>query len=608
MTALDRIRERDARDCIAETLGLGRAAPIRNLPLPQSKTVVYETSAEIELVFSQPEVCYWLTTERCVAAPDDCHLGTCSRLVLRTPLMMERQTYWICARREPPEPGERPVTLEQAVQVRVGLDLVLDAEIVLDPSAGTRLLAPDRNGATDARITRFGAWVEVEVDDTQEGARYGLEAEPREAGGAGEPLSAAPDVDGLGPGKGPIRLRSHPLEEDRVLRIRATRRANDKDTGLAGVRLPIMVMADPARAVAPTPGPVIDWRGAASLVLEDGQRSVAYQVFARAIPDRDYRPHEAAPAEIEPIEIPNRESLPVRVPARPAAPDWQTPAGFEPIAELVAQQDGRLEIPLPSQETDRVLLVRAQKMHQRQGGRPSVPSAVRLETPVVLLMRPDPAPSLRLALDLDTNEIEVEGGTPGVLYYLRPGPDADELPDAAYMHQRDPADAGRNKGIGALAVRVDLVVIRDRPDGGAMQDAAITPPLPPRIDAGSHDWRRGGELHLRAVKAQTGLDQPLSHVAVVSPTGQVRPDEQEVDRGAATSIRVFASDPADRYRLTRNGETIAEPQPGNGVELALPTGPIQDDTRFELHIERREPQGIPVVRLLSFTIQVRIAS
>ncbi len=188
--------------------------------------------------------------------------------------------------------------------------------------------------------------------------------------------------------------------------------------------------------------------------------------------------------------------------------DWATPAGFEPIGEPLPGNGGELLLPLPAALADRVLLVQAAKSHAREGA-PPLPSAVRLASALVQLVRPNPAPDIALEIDLPSGSVAVQGGQPGVFYYLRPAADeGDELPYPAYVHQRDPGNPLLNKGIGALEIGVDLAIARARPLAETPPDPTREPPLPPWIE--TEGLSAGGELHLRAVKAQTGLVQQLT--------------------------------------------------------------------------------------------------
>jgi hypothetical protein len=589
----DFIPERAARDDLAEILGFGVCLPIQNLPpFVEQLSVPYEERAMIRLGYSQPGVTYRLAAGDCDEATGNTWAGTGAALQLRTAQITEDTTFTICARKA----GGRTVALNRSVRVRVGLDIQLPARVLV--GKGTKIFDPTFDSYPDeaARICPHGSAVRVEITGAQEGVDYSLESEPASDEKPGNPLSVRA-LRGRGPGESIILTRA-PLAEDLVLRIRASRNLEVTATQLLAIRLPVKVQADPGLAIELVEGPIAAYGTRPRLRIASSQASASYQVHARAIPDIDYRPSGLPAKRVATIAEPGEPRIRVALPE--PFRDWRTPAGFAPVGDPVQGTGRDMNIPLPAADTDQVLLVRAVKSHERPGDTP-IPSQIRLAAAAVLLVRPSPKAELDLALDLADGTLAVDKGEPGVFYWLRPqAADGGEFPRPAYIHKRDPGDPRFNKGIGALTIGVDLVLARSRED---VADPETSPPLTPRVQ--TKGITSGGELWLRAVKAQTGLAQAMAASALIPATATISVDSAEVQAGQSARFLVAASDPADRYELLLDGVPVRRARNGNGEDLVFVTDGIERDSAFVLEVRRRDGKGIPLGRRMSFLIRVR---
>ena len=101
---------------------------------------------------------------------------------------------------------------------------------------------------------------------------------------------------------------------------------------------------------------------------------------------------------------------------------------------------GRLAFTTPALTHDSLLIVQAFKAHQAT---PDVSSAIQLEQAAVILVRPNPAPALRLVPvepAATSGAFQVFDGQPGVFYYFRREPEGTELGLPVYFHKKDDTD------------------------------------------------------------------------------------------------------------------------------------------------------------------------
>jgi hypothetical protein len=619
MSDLDCIAERDARDRIADRLGFGFTAPIQNLPLPDKTLATpFDTQANIPLGYSQAGVSYTVSVAECktlseVTTPK----SEGGPLILKTEKITENRTFNICAFKDN---GSPLVALLGVVRVRVGLDTNLDARILTrkssPPDPLVRLLDPTLDHPypdTVARLTPFGTQVTVQIDDAQEGIDYTLEsdAEPNKA--------ISQTVRGRGPGKS-IELRSVPLKEDLVISIRAQRGTNAAENELLEIKLPMKLMADPGLAVSLAEGPIAPFQATHRLRIGASQASAKYQVFARPIPDIDYRPSGLPGNRVLTIDVEGEvdddsdKLVPIALP--PAFLEWQLPSGFASLTESVEGNGGDLVIPLPAAVADQLLLVQATKSHARPNAA-LVPSSIRLTKATALLVRPNPNPRLDLVLNVESGGIALHGGEPGVFYYLRPQEEANpQFQRPAYVHKRDASNPTLNKGIGqpttgGLTVGIDLAIARDPNPYDppfVLTDPTTMSPFTPIVDTQGLTQDQIDTdivLYLRAKKAQTGLLQPLDKQAQIPVSAEVSAEPSEITAGQQARFTVRASAPTDRYELRRNDQSEGPAQQGNGNDLAFDSNPIETDTLFFLRITRPHTEGIPLARDIPFRIRVR---
>jgi hypothetical protein len=212
-----------------------------------------------------------------------------------------------------------------------------------------------------------------------------------------------------------------------------------------------------------------------------------------------------------------------------------------------------------------------------------------------VLVRPDPKPPLRLeAILADGKLTELHGlaGEPGVFYAVGAAATGE-----LYFHQIDPGDASRNKGIGALAVAVDLVP----GSGPASLDTGRAPPPLPRLAAPG--TALPAALAITARRAMTNLTADLGAASVaVMPAVQL--PAAPIAAGSSAKVTIAAPVAGERYRLLINGTPVADPVTATAA-LSLDTGPLPAGAVVELWamagdpgaavtVERRAPLAITV--------------
>ncbi len=461
------------------------------------------------------------------------------------------------------------IPVERRVRVPVAVWPPARAEVLAD------WLDPDKTGLAAPRIVDYGTAVDVRIHETDPEVEYRV---VEVVGDAGKVVSLRP-VAGNG---GTIVLRTQRLTEDRELAIRVSRLAVVADGEQARQLrvpplLPVAVRANRAAGAA-APGPPADFDGTGQVVIAEGQASVEYSVFGRAITDDDVVYGEPD-GEVVAAEVADAPDVRVLRPDRPER--WDAPVGFSRLGELVTGGDGELAIPVPGLTDDVLLVIRARKRHY--GG---VPSAVQLNDAVLLLVRPNPAPGLELAVvvaDGLGESVTVTGGQPGVFYYLRQGEGAEWDP-AAYVHREE-------RGLEELRLGVDFVI------AGAGEEQA--PVLVP-----SRRLSLPVTLRARAVKARTRIDAQLTEPAEIPELPAIQPEQDPVANGSAARITVAASVDGERYQPFLAGAPVRQARHGNGGELVFVTEPVTGDTVFEVRVSRPDAPGIPVERRLAIPVTV----
>jgi hypothetical protein len=612
------LQVRDARDRIIDLLGFGRTYPLRDLGVPDQIVVTPLTRAKIAIDFSQRDVLYELH-DRATGAPIlDAGApivveGTGGPIELVTPPINVDVSYRILAvkrdgaqtidqRREAwLRTGASP-SRNTAIRVIEGVDSSLVASIrlpVLDSGI-------DNPRPTDARLGDWGVQAEIEVLESQEGVTYQLIENAKDLSDpAKDRVVSAQPVVGT---SGTITLRTKPIAEDVDLRIRASKVIGTAPntvtrTGILDLVLPLRVRANPAIPAQLVP-PVVAYGGAAVVRLDTTQASAAYRVYRSRVRDRDFV-FDTAPS-VPTIDVAG-DGRTVRV-QRPAKPSpWQDLPGFAPAGDATPGTGGTLNLAIGAPGTDDVfLIVQATKRHQTGPlgtGSAEIASSVQLDGALALLVRPDPAPALRLEVTLasgaTTGSLLVGGGQPGVFYEFRLDGNPQPIGLPAYVHQRDDQSAQLNKGIEQLRLEVDAVVARDQP--APTTSLATTPPATPLVDTAK--LPAGSVLVVQARKATSGLGAPLARRATLDAVPAVTAPAS-VARGASADIVIAASRSGERYWLIRNGQIVGDVQVGTGAKITLPTGALTERTAFTLAVTRPDDQAIAVERHVDLVVDV----
>ncbi|MCB0207858.1 MAG: hypothetical protein KDJ52_00930 [Anaerolineae bacterium] len=608
--ATTHLHVRDTRDRLIDLLGIGQTYPLQDLPVRDEQLMVaFNTAAKIPVEYSQQGVLYQLHDhrvpvertpegERGPGVPIEAE-GNGGTIFLETYKIQEDITFEILARKQY---SSREAYLHQTATVKVGLDITLNAWIREVPYLDPTVENPTN---TTPRIIHYGTSVTVEIESSQEGVDYKL------VYFQGEEEVVLSETDERG-NLHNIILTTEPVYEDADVRIRATKTFDpaehrDTQTALLDVVLPLKVRANPALAVAVDPVPIIDFNQVPIIKIANTQPSVTYRLYKRPIPDRDFVHKPDTDKDVIKISVAGAPDAQVIKPPRQEL--WDLPEGYTAWGEAQRGSGGELQFTTEPLTDDSLIIVQAAKTHQISQdpqANQTLPSAIQLEQAAVVLVRPDPAPPLRLkvlVVGAETGgDLEVFDGQPGVFYYFRADPDGHALGLPAYFHKNDDQDKTMNKGLDQLKIEVDFVLARALPGETAGIDLARTPPQPPLLETGP--LPTGSNLHILAVKAQTQVATPLNYIPQISTNPEVGPEETVVDYGAKTRIRIKASQVREWYQLLLDGKPLADPVKGTGRDRLLETGALWENTTIELLITQPD-EPIKVERLFRFAILVR---
>ncbi len=609
MTTVSHLRLRAARDRLIDLLGIGQTYPLPDLTVRQGQlTVAFNTTAKIPIEDSQPDVLYQLHYKqelvKRISTGDPIQAqGNGDRMLLETNPIQEDITFEIYAQKLR---SGRSVYLHQTATVKVGLDTALKAWILnvphLDPAGGN---------PTDAapRLIDYRTKVAVEIERSQEGVDYDLvHFEQGENGQVLQVLS--PEVEGKRDDI--ITLTTtQPILEDTDLRIRASKKFAPSEnrptqTALLDVILPLRVRANPELVVSVDPGPILDFNQGAKIKIAQTQKSVTYQLYLCPIPDRDFIRRSVPEAEVIKVSVEGEPE--VQVPKPPWVHSWTLPAGYVAPGEAQPGSGGELQLQLSPLTRDSLVIVQAQKAHRvtLEPQASLLPSAVQLKQATAVLVRPNPAPPLRLKVWLQAGQtdgrMELFDGQPGIFYHLRLDPDGPDLGLPAYFHRRSEGDETTNKGLGQLVIEVDYVITRPLSSSITGGSPAQTPPPPPLLETGPVST--GVALHIRAVKAQTRVAAPLTQPPQIPDGPDISPEDAIVAYGGKTRIRIKASRTREWYQLWLKGSPLNEPVKGTGQDRLLDTGPLTEDAALELLV-RQPDEPIGVERVLPVLVLVR---
>ncbi len=506
--AITHIHVRAARDRLIDLLGIGETYPLRDLAVPDDQlTVAFNTSANVPIEPSQMDVMYQLRDKNNNPVVGAEVQGNGDRATIETPKTQENITYTIYAKKLL---TGRDTYLRATATVQVGLDVSLQAWILdappLDP-------ASENPAPTDPRIVQYGASVEVELKNSQEGVDYQLVSFADTSPGTDPTEISVADV------RGNLRniiLRSKTIVEDTDIRIRATKtfdRSENRpsETKILNVILPLKVRANSALPVSVDPV-IVDFNQQAMITVANTQRSASYQLYIRKILDRDFVHGSVAPEEVIEVNVAGKPAVQVRKP--PHAEIWSTPDGFHAVGESQPGSGGEVRLPVPTLSDDTIVIVQARKEHQATS---ITPSAVQLEQTAAILVRPNPAPGLTLHALSTPGTVQAAGGQPGVFYAFRIDAKGTDVGVPVYFHKRDDEDQSVNKGINQLAIAIDFVIAQNwSPEKtGTSSGLDQTPPELPVLEASG--LQSGVSVYVRATKAQTGVSVDLTQTISVQP-------------------------------------------------------------------------------------------
>lgn len=594
---------RSARNRVIDLLGLGDTFPLSDLTVAEGGIngpikVSHGSRARITIDDAEAGVRYELrgpdgrplTDAQGQPLPPVAADGADGRLVLVSPPVTDDITFRILATKLrtvpalPDLPAQAPLLLRQGATVKVGLDLNLAVELPGLPLLDTGLATPQ---PADARLCRHGERVRVQIHRSQEGVSYTLVIDGQ--------AQAATEVGNLQS----IELLTPPLTEDITIAVQASKRISGGSDGqvereLLITRLRVAVRADAQITLQPAPGAVIDHRQPdAVLRLASSQDSVRYQLWVRRVHDAEWLREAADLADPAALRAgPDGPVLRlVALPTDGAVPSGYVPVGVEPLPGT----GGTLDLPLGAPSDDIVCLVRSIKRHTVGGA--SVETEGLLAAQALVLVRPDPAPGLQLALvqpaPSAAPQLRLAGGQPGVAYHFQPVDDAAPLLTwPAYVHQRSGADAALNKGLGQLAIGIDLAVATDADpalDRGSVAAGLAAErrfPSAPRLDL--PPLPADAQLAVRAVKAQTGAAQALPRRVRLVALPQVTVAPEWPAPGQAATVQLTPVLPVERCQLWDGGRALGDPVAGDGGALTLATEPLAADCRLLLRITTTE--------------------
>ncbi len=595
------LQTRDARDRVIDLLGFARTYPLRDIPLPANVIVAPGNPTEILLGYSQRGVDYELrhrdTGEPILVAGEAIvREGVGGPLALPTPPIEDDVSYRVLAvKREGAEQPDlrRAAWLRGVVRVEEGVDPTLTVQIRL-PTLDRTI---DAAKPSDARIADFGVDVEVEILLSQEGVVYQLVDHAKQD----RVLSAS--VVGTSQ---TIVLTLVNVQEDLDLRVYGSKSVGDPEhpeirAAVLDLILPLRVRANPALTAALAPA-IVAWDGTSKVDVSASQASVSYQLWTRAIRDREFVFDDPSPvATIDVAE--GKRIMRVERPSKPAL--WEDLPGFVPLGPAKSGTGKKISLPIEPAELDAFVLIQANKQHRKapltSANLETLPSAIQLDRALALLVRPNHGQALRLRVEVANAASQgpwlVMDGQPGVFYEFTIS-DAPAFSRSAYFHQRDDLDERINKGIGQLRIGVDLAISRERipPSQG---DRTTTPPPLPSLDSPpiAVNW----VLHVLARKAMSGLTAALERTATLFPVPVVR--AAPIAAGEAAIIVVEASEIGDRYTLIQGDAIVGQALEGSGADLELPTAALSQTTNFYVSIER-SGAGLVLVRRVAISVTV----
>ena len=584
-------RMRGARNVLVEQLGIGETLPLRDLPVAAAPAIVpFGGSATITVEDSEPAVEYRLRGQAGAPLPSALAItgvGDGGTLSLKVPKINEPVTFTV----EAAKTSGRSALLLMSAPVAIGLDSSIPATV--------------EGFDAPPVLVDFGAGVTVMLPQSQEAVAYRLVARPPGDKAKDDDLAAldtdigltdGPDVRGTG---GPINLRSRPLVEDGMLRVRLVKTfpgRRETQVSLLTAAIPIYVRADRDRPVR-VETPVVDYEGTPTLTVGGAQPGVRYALHLAPIADAAF--DRALPPDPSSLSVATEGgAVNVRPPPLPRL--FEPLPGYTEAGKPKKGDSTDLALSMPKLAGDTLAVVAAAKQHGR--GETGFVSVVPLASAAAVLVRPSARPTLRIEASIAADKLirlRALGGEPGIFYSLSAGGKAlGEL----YMHQPDAADPRRNKGVDQLAIGIDLVIAADSTNGA--------PPPVPRLEAAT--LALPVTLDVSARRAMTGLVQPLAAKVVVAappaitvelmpattgaPARTVRepiagadtsaapdaPTEPAEPAGRTAKVTLASAAAATRHVLLVNGVPVGDPVAGTGGPLVLTSGPLPSAATLEV--------------------------
>jgi hypothetical protein len=557
---------RSARDRIIDLAEIGDTYPLTDLNVVADQLkVAFGGTAKIPIHNAQAGVVYELRGPKGAALKDDKdkyqRWGQDGTLTMETPAVNEDVTYRIHATKA----GQPARLLDEPAPVKVGIDTALPVSFrPVDPA---RAPYP-----ADPSIVRYGEAVVVRVGKTQEGVLYSLVID-----GADVAVSNRGDL-------GDVDLTTPALREDAVIQVRSTKKfakseERADEVTLLDAKLYVKVMANPAPGVSALE-PILDYGDSPAVRVDKSQANVTYQAYTRLIPDRDFV-RDKTGLKVVKVAVAGKDEVQVRAPL--LADIGPAPEGYEAVEDAPTAGNAaelRLES-LPLGE-DAIFIIQANKQHRVGPKEDALRTSVWLAQAAVVLVRPDPARALELQLPAAGAQIgstmQVSGGQAGIYYHFRPAPAGKEFERPAYFHKRQ-GNPPLNKGVGELAVGVDFAIAA-APEG-MVGDRGAAAPRPPLLDIPA--LAGGDALAVRAVKAQTGVEVPMTPQARVPKLPAIQADPAIADYGA--SAKIVAGESPEGLEFTLNGAA---------VNLPFECAPLIADTAFVLTAAEAAPKGLKV--------------
>ena len=588
----DHIALRDARDQVAELLGLGKTFPLRDLTvtLQGSGTVQVGDTATIQVQQSQAGVSYALYPLYDDDNPYSAAVnGTGGTIELVTPTNPVNRTYRILATKLESSPDfavPRRAFLHAQPRVLVGLALGLGARIT-----GAELLDANDTSDTGPRLVNYGDTITVEVDDSQAGVDYELVDASN-----GAVISAAAVAGNLGT----ITITGTARNEDVDVQVRATNTLANLTDRLTIV-MPLKVRANPAVS-ASAAATVVEHKALTNINLTASQATASYEVWVRPIEDREFF-ESSSPEQLTVLVDSN--SVTVDRPNTPANQVWQDLDGFVRFGGTVDGTGGTVSVSTGVRLRDAVILIKAVKNHTVDAG--TIPSEVQLYDASMVLVRPNPVPTLSIRLIAPpgasaADRLELMGGQAAVYYIFATTLGGAALGSAAYVHQRNTSDTA-NLGVeDQLRPTVDMAIARSQPVSPST-DLATLRPLNPLIEL-NPTVAGGTTLYLSATKAMTQAKRNVDLTATVDAFPTVSVAVNPITSGATAQIEVATSDVADTYELRAlDGTVIGAAQEGSGATLTFATDGLDVTTTFMV-VATRPGGGISVERAVEVTVTV----